>query len=90
MYKDNGVAMLSPEQRQKIRALITRRLSARLEPCALTRPDIQAAIDALDSWLDANVATINAAIPQPARSTLTAAQKAEILAYVALTRYTPF
>ena len=83
------MATLSPEQRQKVRALITRRLSERWESFAISRPDLQAAIDAADAWIDGNATSFNAAIPQPARGALTASQKAEVLAYVALSRYTP-
>ena len=54
---------------------------------AITKADLRAAVDALDNWLDANAAAINAAIPQPARSALTAGQKARLLARVALRRW---
>jgi len=38
---------------------------------AVTKGDIRAALNALDDFLDTNAATINNAIPQPARGQLT-------------------
>jgi hypothetical protein len=54
---------------------------------AVKKADLQAAINALDAFLDTNAATINAAIPQPARGALTQAQKARLLSYVIEQRY---
>lgn len=52
----------------------------------LTRADLLAMINALDDYLDANVANINQAIPQPARGTLSPAIKYEILGYILMRR----
>ena len=54
---------------------------------AVKKADLRAAIDALDAFMDANAATLNAAIPQPARGALTAGQKALLLSYVLAKRY---
>jgi hypothetical protein len=54
---------------------------------AVTKADLRAAVNALDDFMEANAAAINAAIPQPARSALTAAQKARLLALVVLRRW---
>lgn len=53
----------------------------------LTKPDLRAAIDAADAWINTNAAAFNSALPQPARGALTAAQKAKLLAAVALKRF---
>lgn len=53
---------------------------------ALTKADILAVVNALDDWLDANVTAINAAIPQPGRAQLSAAQKFEIMGYILMRR----
>lgn len=53
----------------------------------LTKPDIRAAVAAADAWADANSASFNAAIPQPARSVLTTRQKARLLEAVIRRRY---
>lgn len=54
---------------------------------ALTKADLRAALNALDDFLNSNAATINAAIPQPARSALTTSQKARLLMFVVRKRY---
>lgn len=53
----------------------------------VTKADLKAAVNALDDFLVANAAAINAAIPQPARASLTAAQKARMLMWVIRYRY---
>lgn len=66
---------------------IQRDLSDRREAWgALTKADLRAAIVAMDGWLDDNAAALNSAIPQPARGALTQAQKALIVAFIALKR----
>ncbi len=63
-------------------------LSERREPIgALTKQDLRAAVDAVDQWVDDNKASLNAAIPLPARTALTAAQRAELLVYVVRQRF---
>lgn len=57
------------------------------DPCGITKTELRAAVDAIDTWVDSNAASLNTAIPQPARNTLSAAQKARLLALVALKRY---
>lgn len=56
-------------------------------PADLTKPDIIAAVQGIDAYLDANAAAMNQAIPQPARGVLTAPQKAHLFAAVALARW---
>lgn len=53
----------------------------------LTKADLRAAFNAADDWADANKASYNAALPQPARGALTAPQKAKLLAMVILRRH---
>ena len=81
------MAVLSDADRGAVWADVMRQLSDARDPCAITKADLRAAVDALDTFLDTNAATINAAIPQPARSGLTTPQKARLLAYVALKRW---
>lgn len=54
---------------------------------ALTKAELRAAVDALDDYLNTNAATINTAIPLPARTILSSPQKAMLLNYVVLRRY---
>ena len=53
----------------------------------VTKADIKAAVNALDDFLVANAAAINSTIPLPARTSLTAAQKARLLMWVIRYRY---
>lgn len=53
---------------------------------AVTKLDLAAALAAMDDWLDASVASLNAAIPQPARAELSVAMKLEILAFILMRR----
>ena len=78
---------LTTQQKLAIRALWNSDISNRRESIGLTKADVDAAIDAIDTWIDANSTSYNTAIPQPARSALTASQKAELLYRVALKRY---
>lgn len=55
-------------------------------PGSVLKADLRAAVDALDNWVEANAATINAALPQPFRGAATPEQKAILLAYIALER----
>lgn len=54
---------------------------------SLTKAQLKAAIDAIDAWADANAASFNSAIPQPARGALTAKQKARLLMLVVARRH---
>ena len=53
----------------------------------LLKTDLRAAVDAIDAWVDANAASFNSAIPLPARTALTAKQKADLLLYVVKRRF---
>lgn len=82
------MAVLSTADRQDACADLMREISEAREPFgALTKGDLRAAINALDDWLHTNAATINTAIPQPARGALTASQKARLLARLITKRF---
>jgi hypothetical protein len=55
--------------------------------CAFTKPDLAAAVTALDAFLSSNAAAVNSALPTAFRTTASTQQKALLLAYVALRRY---
>lgn len=57
------------------------------ETVGIVKADLRAAVNAIDDFLETNAAAINNAIPQPARGALSAAQKARLIAYVALRRW---
>lgn len=57
------------------------------EALALTKAQLRAAVDAIDVWADTNASSFNTAIPQPARTALTARQKALLLMMVIRRRF---
>ena len=52
----------------------------------LVKPDVKAAVDAMDDFLEANATAINNAFPQPFRGVASTAQKLTVIAYVAMRR----
>ena len=81
------MAVLPDNKRIQAWTELMQELSADGQEIAITKAELRAAVDALDTFLENNAATVNAAIPQPARSGLTTAQKARILAAVVMYRY---
>ena len=81
------MALLPDTDRATVRSLWARRLSDDREPMLLTKPQMLAAVNATDDWIDANAAAFNAALPLAARNNLTTQQKAELLAIVVLKRF---
>ena len=53
----------------------------------LTKQDIRAAVNALDTFFNDNLPLFNAAIPEPARTELTARQKALMLTMIIEQRF---
>lgn len=53
----------------------------------VTKAELRAAVDAIDSWMDTNTASFNTAIPQPARGAMSTRQKAALLKAVVTKRY---
>jgi CBS-domain-containing membrane protein len=78
------MAVLTNEQRIELWADFMRENT---DTIGITKADLKAAVDALDDWFDANLATINAAIPQPARGALSLRQKAMLFSYVMHKRF---
>lgn len=73
---------LTDLERQATSTALQRNWSTLGLPCGVTKADLKAAVDAVDDWCDANQASFNTAIPLPARTALTAAQKGWLLGYV--------
>jgi hypothetical protein len=77
--------MLTEEQRRQVWQRI---MQENTEPFGtLTKQDLRAAVDAVDDWIEANAASYNQAIPQPARGQLTARQKSQLLMLVVTRRF---
>jgi hypothetical protein len=53
---------------------------------ALSKADLQAAVDATDTWIDNNQASYNQALPEAARTALTQSQKTLLFCSVAAMR----
>jgi hypothetical protein len=54
---------------------------------AMTKAELRAAVDAIDVWANDNAAALNTAIPTPARTVLSASQKAALFSIVIFKRY---
>lgn len=52
----------------------------------VTKPELRAAIDATDDWIEANQTSFNNALPQPFRGSATLTQKTFLFCYVAMRR----
>lgn len=48
----------------------------------LTKPDVVAALAAIDDWIDANQTSFNSALPQPFRGAASAEVKSVLFGYV--------
>ena len=81
------MAEMVSEDRRQVWAETMREWSSANESVGITKADLRAAVDAIDTWLSSNAAGLNAAIPQPARGALTTAQKARLLQFVVARRY---
>lgn len=81
------MAILSDSDRAATWAELMQEWNSVREPVALTKADLRAAVDAIDTWLNDNAASANSAIPQPARAALTATGKALLLVHVVRRRY---
>ena len=82
------MAVLSDTDRVDVNAKYQRDASAVRDAFAnVVKADLQAAVNALDTFLSNNATAINNAIPLPARTALTTQQKAKLLMYVIEKRY---
>ena len=54
---------------------------------AITKPDLRAAVNAADDWVDAQTTLYNAVLPNPFKSLATAEEKAMLLMYVVARRF---
>lgn len=79
--------VLTESDRVGVYAELMQDLSREREACALSKADLRAAVDAADTWANTNAAAYNSALPVAARTNLTAAQKARLLAAVILRRF---
>lgn len=81
------MAELNSQKRREVFADLMRLLSSNNETVSITKPDLRAVVDALDTFLNDNASTINSTIPQPGRSALSVSQKARILMLIIKQRF---
>lgn len=81
------MSTLTPESRAAVSQEIEDYLSRHWEGCSIGKQDLRAAVDALDSFFDANAVAVNNALPAAAKAGLTTTQKALVLMYVIKRRY---
>lgn len=56
------------------------------ENCGFTKEQLRAAVDACDTWIDANAASFNSSLPAAFRTTASLTQKTLLFCYVAMRR----
>ena len=81
------MAVLPDQSRVDVWADLMRQLSTERQTVAITKDELRAAVNAIDDFLESNATAINNAFPAAAKAGLTTAQKARVLAYVALKRW---
>lgn len=81
------MAALITQDRIDTWADFMRLISSEREPISITKTELRAAVDAVDDWLEANKTSFNSALPLPARTSLTAPQKARLLMIVVAKRH---
>ena len=81
------MAVLDSNTREALVVAVESSLSSSREQIAIGRQDIRATIDAIDGWVEDNLASFNAALPEPAKSNLTAVQKVRLFFHVVRKRY---
>lgn len=82
------MAALSNNTRLQLWRGIMRYWSSQQETVgAITKADLQAAVNAADDWADSVASAYNTALPATFRTNATAAQKALLLAIVVLARF---
>lgn len=78
------MAVLSEQDRFDLWAEMMRKNTSTI---AITKTQLRAAVDAIDTWFSDNAATLNSALPTAARNGLTTSQKAALLSFVIAKRY---
>lgn len=81
------MALLPDTEREAVWKEMMAEASSTRASLDLTKTDLRAVVDAMDAWMNSNAASLNAAIPLPARTALTPAQKVQLFAAVVLKRY---
>lgn len=81
------MAKLIESKRREIWQRVMRAMSDNREATALPKDELLKAVVAIDDWVDANMLSLNAAIPALSRGSLSAEQKARLLWLVIEARF---
>jgi len=81
------MADMTTVQRAQTHAELMREFSDSRTSCSLTKLQLRAALDAADTWVSANAAAFNTALPVAARTALSATDKAKLLMFVVAKRF---
>lgn len=81
------MAIMADGDRATVHREVMQKLSRINEACGVTKGDLRAAVNAADQWVSDNAASFNSALPLPARTALTASQKARLLLMVIAKRF---
>lgn len=81
------MAVLPDVDRVEIWAELMREYSRDGETIGILKPELRAAVNAVDQWLEDNAVSANEALPEPAKTVLTKQQKALIMLHVIQKRY---
>ncbi len=81
------MAVLSDEDRYSIWGRFMSDISNRREAVNVNKPQLRAAVDAIDTWISDNTASFKAAIPEPAKTELSNKYKVELFMRIANRRW---
>ena len=81
------MAVLSEQDLENIHQKYMQTSSSDRESLPLTKAELREAVDATDTWIDANSADYNNALPVAAKAALTSKQKTRLLTAVAFRRF---
>lgn len=81
------MAILNSVQRREVWAEVMRYWSNNRNSIESSKPELRAAVDAIDQWVSDNTSSFNSAIPLPARTQLTKQEKAKLLVDVITERF---
>ena len=83
------MAVLPDDERKQIWSAFMSKLGDRQEAngFTMTKQQLRDAVNDIDEWINDNQASFNSALPEPAKSQLTAKHKVELFMWVAKRRW---
>lgn len=84
------MAVLGPALRREVFRTLMQDAGKGSVPDGMLKPDLSAAVDAADDWVEANLSAFNTSLPQPFRAAATLDQKIALLELVLARRQKRF